>query len=79
MPGRVLPDSIVDLLTSIDSRVNNLETFGWVIPPGGALTVTDSSNRTRIIIGLMSDSETGIRIWDSSGVLQFDQTYSQEL
>jgi hypothetical protein len=76
MPGRVLPDSIVDLLTALDLRVNNLETYGWVVPPGGALTVTDSSNRTRIIIGLMSDSETGIRIWDSSGVLQFDETYS---
>ena len=76
MPGRVLSDSIVDLLSSIDLRLTNLETFGWIVPPGGALTVKDSSARTRIIIGLMSDGETGIRIWDSSGVLQFDETYS---
>ena len=76
MPGRVLSDSIVDILTPLELRVTNLETYGWVIPPGGALTVTDSSDRTRIIIGLMSDGDTGIRIWDSSGVLQFDETYS---
>tara|TARA_Y100001951_G_scaffold59523_1_gene47291 strand:- start:489 stop:719 length:231 start_codon:yes stop_codon:yes gene_type:complete len=76
MPGRVLSDSVVDILTPLELRVTNLETYGWVIPPGGALTVTDSSDRTRIIIGLMSDGDTGIRIWDSSGVLQFDETYS---
>ena len=76
MPGRVLTDSIVDILNEINVRLTNIETYGWIVPPGGALTVKDSSARTRIIIGLMSDSETGIRIWDSSGVLQFDQTYS---
>jgi hypothetical protein len=76
MPGRVLADSIVDILNEINVRLTNIETYGWIVPPGGALTVKDSSARTRIIIGLMSDNETGIRIWDSSGVLQFDQTYS---
>jgi len=76
MPGRVLTDSIVDILNEINVRLTNIETYGWIVPPGGALTVKDSSARTRIIIGLMSDNETGIRIWDSSGVLQFDQTYS---
>jgi hypothetical protein len=76
MPGRVLSDSVVDLLTEIDIRLQNLESAGWIVPAGGAFTVKDSSERTRIIIGLMSDGETGIRIWDSSGVLQFDETYS---
>ena len=76
MPGRVLEDNIVEVLTGIENRINNLETFGWVVPSGGTLTVKDSDNVIRIIIGLMSDGETGIRIYDSSSVLQFDQTYS---
>ena len=76
MPGRVLEDNIVEVLTGIENRVNNLETFGWLIPSGGTLTVKDANEVTRIIIGLMSDGETGIRIYDSSSVLQFDQTYS---
>ncbi len=76
MPGRVLEDNIVEVLSNIENRVNNLETFGWLIPSGGTLTVKDTSEVTRIIIGLMSDGETGIRIYNSSGALQFDQTYS---
>jgi len=76
MPGRVLQDSVVELLHSIDLRLTNLETFGWLIPQGGTLTVKDIDGVTRMIIGKMSDGETGLRIYNSSGALQFDQTYS---
>ena len=76
MPGRVLTDSVVEIVNDLNRRTTALETYGWVIPNGGALTVKDSNNVTRIIIGLMSDGKTGIRIYDSSSVLQFDQAYT---
>lgn len=76
MPGRILPDSAVDILNNVELRLDNLESFGWVIAPGGLLTVLDSSYRTRILIGTMTDSKVGIRIYDSSGTLQNDYTHS---
>ena len=76
MPGRVVMDSVVEVVNDLDRRTTAMEAYGWVIPNGGTLTVKDSDNVIRIIIGLMSDGETGIRIYDSSSVLQFDQTYS---
>lgn len=76
MPGRVLTDSVVEIVNDLNRRTTALETYGWVIPNGGALTVKDSNKVTRIIIGLMSDGKTGIRIYDSSSVLQFDQAYT---
>ena len=76
MPGRVLTDSVVEIVNDLDRRITAIETYGWVVPNGGTLTVKDSSNITRIIIGKMSDGETGIRIYDSSSVLQFDQTFT---
>jgi len=76
MPGRVLPDSAVDILNNIELRLDNLESYGWVIAPGGLLTCLDASYRTRILIGTMSDGKSGIRIYDSSGTLQNDFTHS---
>lgn len=76
MPGRILTDNVVEVIRDFEHRLDSLESSGWTLFPGGSLTVTDSSNRTRIILGLMSDGTTGIRIYDSSGTLQVDNTYS---
>ena len=76
MPGRVLPDSAVEILNNIELRLDNLESYGWVIAPGGLLKIQDSSYRDRVLIGQMTDGKCGIRIYDSSGTLQNDLTHS---
>ncbi len=76
MPGRVIEDNVVSILNELDARISTLESSGWTIPPGGTLTVTDSSNRTRVILGVQTDGEVGIKIYNSSGSLQFDQTFA---
>lgn len=76
MPGRILTDNVVEVLRDLERRLDSLESSGWTLFPGGSLTVTDSSDRTRVIIGLMSDGKTGVRIYNSSGVLQVDDAYT---
>jgi hypothetical protein len=76
MPGRVLEDSVVSIVNDIEARLSILESSGWTIPPGGTLTLTDSSDRTRVILGVQTDGEVGIKIYNSSGSLTFDQTFA---